>query len=263
MVVLTKHLLGLLALGSITAAAPQLVPGTETVVPAVPTTETVAPPPPQATSTTTPTSGKIDIPLDVIKAAPVDNKPATDPSLASIPGKGDNSTLVNARPELQTYVNSANVSTSNTTIPKRDFELGERSANPKDCKGGFGPELTIATWLRIIDKICEIWYPDPLSFRYDPSGPVSIPLQHSHFVTPLPGAPGLLNLDLKYGVADWGTQSIYKWQKFYVPQTQALCKADLTNLVSDMKTCFFWQGYDTSKDITGTGMPKWYSFSVS
>ncbi|KAH6666945.1 hypothetical protein B0J14DRAFT_642825 [Halenospora varia] len=264
MVVFTKHLLGLLALGSIAAAAPQLVPGTATVAPVATTQASVAPPPPQATATTAPTSGKIDIPLDVINAAPVDNTPATDPSLASIPGKVDNSTLVAARPELQTYVNSANVSTDNTTTPKRDLRLGERSPNPGDCKGGSGPELTIDTWLRVINKICEIWYPGPSTFRYDPSGPISSPLQHSHFVTPLPGTPGLLNLDVKYGVADWNTQALYGWQKFYVPQSQALCKADLTNLVSDMKTtCFFWQGYDTSNDITGTGMPKWYSFSVS
>jgi len=74
----------------------------------------------------------------------------------------------------------------------------------------------------------------------------------------------ILKLELKYGVADWGTQANFGWQKFFVPQSQALCIADLTNLVADMQSvCFFWPGYDTSNDISGTGQPKWYSFSVS
>jgi hypothetical protein len=84
-------------------------------------------------------------------------------------------------------------------------------------------------------------------------------------------------LDFTYGVEDWSLGALYGWQPFYEPQGQAICIADLTVLINEMvndNVCLFATGYDTSgvingdtaggvQDPTGTGQPKWYTFSAS
>ncbi len=117
---LMVHLLGLLAIGTIVSAAPPTFPSEGThSVPAPSATRTKV-----ASATAIPSASstaKISIPDDVIQAAPVQNHPVKDPALASIPGK-DNSTLVQARPELQAYVNDASAA-DNKTTPKRSLVI--------------------------------------------------------------------------------------------------------------------------------------------
>jgi hypothetical protein len=65
------------------------------------------------------TTGKIVIPSDVIESAPIQVTGPEDASLVSIPGQ-DNSTLVDARPDLQAYVETAGQNASTNTTAKRD-----------------------------------------------------------------------------------------------------------------------------------------------
>ena len=82
-----------------------------------------------------------------------------------------------------------------------------------------------------------------------------------------------VTVEFTYGVEDWDLSTLAGWQTFYVPQSQSICIADLTTLISEMNTeCLYLTGYDTSGaewtagppfDLTGTLQPKWYTFLAS
>ena len=133
-----------------------------------------------------------------------------------------------------------------------------------DCNSAITPALTQPTWNKIVGRICNNWYPDPTTFQYDPSAPLPTSLKSSSLGPINVGSGQVVTLQFSYGVNDWQTQLDFGWQPYYEPQSQALCIADLTNLVNEMNNvCLYTTGYDTSLDITGTGQPKWYTFSAS
>jgi hypothetical protein len=154
----------------------------------------------------------------------------------------------------------------------RSDPLMRRTPSADDCIGSIA--LDQPTWNAIAAKICKIWYPSASTFQYDPSSTWPSFLK-STTLGPIHVGPGLnVNLEFTYGVEDWGLSAAYGWQPFYEPQSQALCIADLTVLINEMvndNVCLFATGYDTSGVIngvggvenpSGTGQPKWYTFSA-
>jgi hypothetical protein len=123
---MTRHLvsiLSLLALGALVSAVPApngivQVPGTKSLapLPSSHTATTTAKTTP--TSSGTPASTRLSIPDDVIDAVVIQNNPSTS-KFSSIPGGSDNSTLLQARPDLQTHVNNAQQLSVNKTTSKR------------------------------------------------------------------------------------------------------------------------------------------------
>jgi len=255
--------LSILALGAIVTAAP---PPFSKVPLNSATTSAIAPKATENSSTSAAApvaTGPISIPDSVIDAAPIQDI-STDNTLVSIPGIVSNSTLLDARPDLQTYVNSANVTGNSTVTRKRD--LTKRSANPNDCNPNQVPWLSfdVSTWEHIALKICRLWYPNSNSFEYDPASPWPIALKSSVLGPINVGGGQIVTLSFTYGVNDWDLQADYGWEPYYVPQSQALCIADLNTLIVEMdNVCAYDTGYDTSQDLTGTGQPKWYTFIAS
>lgn len=151
--------------------------------------------------------------------------------------------------------------------------LSRRDAN--DCIGSV--DLDQPTWNKIAVKICKEWYPDASSFQYDPSSTWPKYLQSSTIPHIYVGQGLTVSLTFEYGVEDWGLDSAYGWQPYYEPQSQSICIADLQVLISEMVNdnyCLGTSGYDTSglingntaggvQDATGTGQPKWYTFSAN
>jgi hypothetical protein len=121
---MTRHLvriLSLLALGALVSAAPGpagIIPGTKSVSLLATTEHTATTTAKTApTSSGTPASTTISISHSVIDAAVVQNNPPTS-NFSPIP-VGDNSTLVHARPDLQTHINNAQQISANKTTSKR------------------------------------------------------------------------------------------------------------------------------------------------
>jgi hypothetical protein len=136
--------------------------------------------------------------------------------------------------------------------------------NPSDCNLSITPALTQSTWNNIANRICSNWYPDPTTYQYDPSATWPTSLKSSTLGPINVGGGQIVTLQFSYGVNDWDFQAAYGWQPYYEPQSQALCVANHTNLINEMNNvCFYLTGYDTSQDVTGTGQPKWYTFSAS
>lgn len=124
-----SHVLSLLALGAIVTAAPQLPSkapkpvSTSAIAPTVTALDTASSAiiTPSGTASAAPADASpIAIPESVIDAAPIKDI-STNNTLVSIPGVVSNSTLVDARPDLQEYVNSANVTGNTTATQKRDL----------------------------------------------------------------------------------------------------------------------------------------------
>lgn len=122
-------LLSLFALGAIVTAAPQLLSNapksvstsdTAPTVTALATTSAAIIAPSSTAAAAPVSASQIAIPDSVIDAAPIHDI-STDNTLVSIPGIVSNSTLINARPDLQEYVNSANVTGNSTAAHKRDL----------------------------------------------------------------------------------------------------------------------------------------------
>jgi hypothetical protein len=106
--------LRLLAIGNMVTANPAGILPSKSVAPLVTS------PAGTKTSTAVPAStGKIEISDAALDAAPVASQPQSNASLVSIPGKADNSTLVAARPDLQTHVQTTLV--NSTSKVKRDI----------------------------------------------------------------------------------------------------------------------------------------------
>jgi hypothetical protein len=283
---MVRHLFSIasfLALGALVSAAPGpagVIPGTKSVTLLL-TTEHTATTTAKTTPTSsgTPASSKISIPDAVIDAAPVQNNPPTS-KFSSIPGGGDNSTLLQARPDLQTHVNNAIHLATNKTTSKRDTALSDalskRTPEPDFCIGSV--DLDQPTWNKIAVKICKEWYPSASSYQYDPSSDWPSNLKSASIPAIFVGGTvGTVSLSFAYGVDDWSFTANYGWQPYYEPQSQALCIADLQTLINEMvnaNVCLGTSGYDTSgvingntaggvQDFLGTLQPKWYTFSAT
>jgi hypothetical protein len=120
------NLISLLALGALVAAAPPFsTPPSKsdtaaTVTPLAKTSAAVVKP--TSISAADPVStNAITIPDSAIEAAPVQDISSHDNSLVSIPAVVSNSTLVDSRPDLQVYVNTATNVTGNATAHKRSL----------------------------------------------------------------------------------------------------------------------------------------------
>jgi hypothetical protein len=161
----------------------------------------------------------------------------------------------------------------------RSATISARTASPSFCLEPPGSvDLDQPTWNKIAVKICKEWYPEDSPYVYDPSSDWPLNLKSSSIPGIYVGAPfGTVALNFEYGVDDWGFTAYAGWQPYYVPQSQALCIADLQTLINEMvndMVCLGTSGYDTSgvingqtsfgvQDIYGTLQPKWYTFSAT
>jgi hypothetical protein len=160
-----------------------------------------------------------------------------------IPG-ADNSTLVAARPELKDTVSqgkviAANIA-ANSTVKTRD--LNSFSKRQFTCGNGI-VSLPQPIWVIIADLFCDNEFPNPSIVYWIPSGAVlkiKFPL----------GGPFSATLTLRVPIPCNFP--------FYVPMTQAICKAYFANSIHHMSlSCPFDNGW---KDTSPAPGPPFYPF---
>jgi len=196
---------------------------------------------PQSNEGATPTTIKVSV-AD-ITAAPVTTSAPPSPDLAPIPG-ADNSTLVAARPELKDTVSqgkviAANIA-ANSTVKTRD--LNSFSERQLTCGRGFGI-LPQPIWVIIADLFCDTEFPNSGLVYWIPSGAVltiRFPLGGPFFAIITIRVPKPCNFP------------------FYVPMTQAVCKAYFANSIHHMSLICPWDNgwVDTSPALG----PPFYPF---
>lgn len=134
MVRLTVYLLSLLAVGTTVMAIPTTKPALIAATPLSKTTvkpTTTAAKPTKTSSVAGVPTGKITIPDFAIDTAPIVNIQPVNNSVVTIQSVAhDNSTLVNARPDLQVHVDIAG-NITNSTTPKVKRDLVSSSVCPK------------------------------------------------------------------------------------------------------------------------------------